>query len=302
MDTPDFSNEKVSVDILKQDKHTRLEGLCIEEFFKEKYLGTVDEFKQSSSWWFSKENANSKDYYAIKFLSELNLSEFDIFISSHFLKKGIPVYVIFHDSDGHYYTYHVTTKEELNIKNLTNNSVLYKYTDLKPLTSFIRDESRQNQAIDFLRKRDLIQKCAIERFFANRVAGFKGLWDVDTFEWINRNQIKAYEVKQKFPAANGCFGINKGTTSFLLFLKKLDIAVEHVILKKPKDDKNIPALDFITKSEYIGKNEWLSTDFCSDSVQNMITKKSPNYTSIHGKYRLSYYDMDMKLFKSKGFV
>lgn len=298
----DFSNETVCIEVLKQDKHTRLEGICIEEFFKEKYLQNVAEKKLSSGWWFSKESSGSKDYYIIKFLTELILSEFDMFIFNHFISCNIKTFVVFMGRDGSYYTYKLKTLKGFNTDYLISNATPYEYTELKAIPAFVRDERRQNQAIEFLRNKGLIQKSAIERFFANRVAGFKGLWDVDVFEWIDNRLIKAYEVKQKFPSANGCFGINQGTTSFLLYLSKHNIAVEHVILKKPIDNKDIPALDFITKREYLGRNEWLSTEFSTSSIQSLVAKKSPSYTSIHGRYALSYYDMDMSSFDSKGFV
>lgn len=298
----DFSNETVCIEVLKQDKHTRLEGICIEEFFKEKYLQNVAEKKLSSGWWFSKESSGSKDYYIIKFLTELILSEFDMFIFNHFISCNIKTFVVFMGRDGSYYTYKLKTLKGFNTDYLISNATPYEYTELKAIPAFVRDERRQNQAIEFLRNKGLIQKSAIERFFANRVAGFKGLWDVDVFEWIDNRLIKAYEVKQKFPSANGCFGINQGTTSFLLYLSKHNITVEHVILKKPIDNKDIPALDFITKREYLGRNEWLSTEFSTSSIQNLVAKKSPSYTSIHGRYALSYYDMDMSSFDSKGFV
>ncbi len=299
---PDFSNDKVCVDILKQDKHTRLEGICIEEFFKEKYLQNVDRQNLSSGWWFSKESSVSKDYYIIKFLTEILLSEFDMFIFNHFINCNIKIFIVFMGRDGSYYTYNLKTLKGFNTEHLISNASPYECTELKTIPAFVRDERRQNQAIEFLREKGLVRKSAIERFFANRVAGFKGLWDVDVFEWFDNRLIKAYEVKQKFPSANGCFGINQGTTNFLLYLSKHHIAVEHVILKKPIDDKHIPALDFVTKPNYVGLNEWLSTEFSTSSIQNLVAKKSPSYTSIHGRYALSYYDMDMSSFDSKGFI
>lgn len=299
---PNFNNPNECVSILKQDKHTRLEGICIEEFFKEKYLGCIEKKKLSSGWWFSKEYPSSKDYYAIKFLTEPQLTELDMFIFGHFLSQNIKTFIVFMGTDGNYYKYCLKSLENFNTEYLLSKASIYECTDLKPIPRFVRNESRQNQAIEFLRERILVRKSAIERFFANRVAGFKGLWDVDMFEWVNETKIKAYEVKQKFPASNGCFGINQGTTNFLLFLIEKGIAVEHVILKKPVDDKDIPALDFVTKPEFKGKNEWLFTEFASESLKNAIVKKSPSYTSIHGRYRLSYHDMDMRLFQSKGFI
>lgn len=297
---PDFSNETECIEVLKQDKHTRLEGICIEEFFRENYLQCVGKKNLSSGWWFSKESSISNDYYIIKFLTELVLSEFDMFIFNHFISCNIKIFIVFMGRDGSYYTYYLKTLKGFNTEYLISNASPYECTELKAIPAFVRDERRQNQAIEFLREKGLIRKSAIERFFANRVAGFKGLWDVDVFEWIDRRQIKAYEVKQKFPAANGCFGINQGTTNLLQFLVEHGIVVEHVILKKPINDKDIPALDFVTKPEYVGMNEWLATDFSDISIQNIVTKKSPSYTSIHGRYRLSYHDMDMTLFKSVG--
>ncbi|MFA5466208.1 MAG: hypothetical protein WC218_09530, partial [Candidatus Cloacimonadales bacterium] len=219
-----------------------------------------------------------------------------------FINCNIKIFIVFMGRDGSYYTYYLKTLKGFNTEHLISNASPYECTELKTIPAFVRDERRQNQAIEFLKERGLIRKSAIERFFANRVAGFKGLWDVDMFEWIDNKRIKAYEVKQKFPAANGCFGINQGTTKFLLFLAQQDVDVEHVILKKPIDDKDIPALDFIMKPEYAGHNEWLSTEFSDTSIQSFLTKKSPCYTSIHGNYKLTYYDMDMRTFQSRGLV
>lgn len=298
---PNFNDPIECVNVLKQDKHTRLEGICIEEFFKEKYLKDVDNANLSSGWWFSKEYPSSRDYYVIKFLTEILLSDFDMFIFNHFLSHNIRTFIVFMGTDGKYYKYCLKSIDGLNTEWLLSRSSLYECTELKPIPSFVRNVSRQNQAIEFLSERKLIRKSAIERFFANRVAGFKGLWDVDVFEWIDKETIKAYEVKQKFPASNGCFGINRGTTDFLLFLTEKGIVVEHIILKKPVDDKDIPALDFVTKPVYSGLNEWLSTEFSTSSIRSLIAKKSPSYTSIHGQYRLSYFDMHMDRFKSRGF-
>jgi len=297
-----FNDKSICKDVLKQDKHTRLEGLCIEHFFINNYLNSIEKDKISTGWWFSKRKYNDEKYFIIKFQHDLNFREVDLSILNYFKKKGLEIYILFYDDKFKFYTCNIKKIEQINEKIILDSAIEYKYTKLKPLPSSVKDIKRQEQSIDYLEKNGLLKKASIERFFANRIAGFKGLWDIDAICYNSSDELIVYEVKQKFPAKNGNFGINVGTTNFLLFLTDQEIIVEHIILRKPVDDKSIPALDFLQKQEYKGKNEWLSAHFTKKIIENFKTKLSPKETSIHGRYRLKYMDLNMSEFESKGFV
>ena len=301
LNIPDFSKSDVCVEVLKQDKHTRLEGICIESFFREHYFEEASPDLLSTGWWFSKKAFNDSDYYAIKFCHSLKFNKCDIAVFNYLKSKGVEVFIILYKDQG-YFRCEFNGLRSLDEEEITSSLKQHIVIELKPLPSSVKNVQRQNQAIDFLTQRGQIIPNAIERFFANRIAGFKGLWDVDMFQLKEAGKLKAFEVKQKFPAKNGCFGINIGTTNFLFFLIGLGIEVEHVILKKPVDDKDIPALSFIVGEEYKDKNVWLYTDFNKECILDFVQKSSPSYTSIHGRYRLSYYSMRMDCFAIKGTI
>lgn len=298
----DFSDLEECRRILMEDKHTRLEGMCIEKFFVQHYLSFAQPEHLSFGWWFSKRTYNSP-YYTIKVLHENKLSPADIKVTRHFQKVDVEVEFLFYDSGFNFFTTKLGAMDDISAEELVSKSKRHQHGQLKSLPPEVKDEQRQKQAIEFLENSALLRESAIERFFANRVAGFKGLWDVDAFRVDKNGGLVAYEVKQKFPAKNGSFGLNKGTTDFLKFLVKTGLKVKHVILKKPVDDKDIPALDFIQKSEYKGKNEWLVAEVSDELILNAERiKRSPKETSIHGRYELAYVDLAMDKFKSKGFV
>jgi hypothetical protein len=287
----DFSNDEDLKNILLRDKHTRIEGLCTEMFFYEQIL--KNNFRETSSgWWFGLKN---NTYTVTKIASSLlNLKNIDFELLELFSKVNTAVFIIVFsesDKDFFYLKYQHGKKEsilkewEIGKKRYPKNN---QQASIPPEEQ--RNPHRLNQAIQFLQEQNAIKKCAIERMFANCWLGNAFFWDID-FIIKYKNQLIAFEVKQKFPTAKGTWGLNTGLKNLFNFLNTLAINVIHVILVKPVNNASIPALDLYMSEKYRKDAKWIATSFKNLQLDK-AKSRAPNYTSIHSNASLSYYHLN----------
>jgi hypothetical protein len=136
--------------------------------------------------------------------------------------------------------------------------------------------------------------------FANCWIGNTYFWDIDCFAF-HGDQLVAFEVKQKYPSKAGTFGLNTGLVNLFKMLSAIKIRVVHVVLTKPSNDINVPALDLITEPEHRERAFWLAATV-NPLLLGGITGVAPAYTSIHGTDRLKYHHLEPSHFHNLGNV
>ena len=294
IDSLNFNKEEDLIHILSRDKHTRIEGLFTEYFFHNEII--KDNFSDvSSGWWFSLKKGQ---YYISKILTSFDtLIDFDVELFNFFVEKNHAVFlIVFEEHEKKFYYIHYKSEYSLDLTNVFNE--LKKEYPKNQITACIPNENERNaqridQAIDYLKKNDILKKCSIERLFANCWLANGYFWDIDYIVKYNSKYI-AFEVKQKFPTAANTWGLNVGLANLFSYLNSIDIEVVHVILVKPIKDDTIPAIDLYTKEEYKKDAKWIATEFDKIFLSNKSI--APAYTSIYGNSKLSYYNMKQELF------
>ena len=279
----DFQNENDIRLILKQDKHTRIEGLCSEAAFMEDVVqGNLSPV--TGDFWFTKTH-NSYEVTRVVTDPTINLTELDYRILDGFVSKVNVSIVWFNEQSREFIRVpHVKLMRYNDIKKVGTVMPPKEQTEMPNASE--RDERRLNQACDYLTTKGLLKQSAIKRLFAN--CWLSGpVWDIDAFTTMPTGQIIALEVKQKYPTAKGTFGINDGQKMLFQFLLSLGMPVFHIVLQKPVNDINISAVDFLTKPEYTNQTVWLFTRFLTEKLKQAI-QKAPSKTSIYGNSELSY--------------
>lgn len=290
--TLDFDKPSDLKKILFRDKHTRIEGLCTEHLFREEIINGVFE-KSTSGFWFSLKNNN---FNVTKFLVNVaDITDLDYQVLNYFLEHKVTTWVVFFDKSEKDFYYLKYTNEN---KNNLDFSIKSPYPK-NPKKAFIpksseRNEDRLLQACELLNNYNSLFSSAIERTFANCWLGNGSFWDVDCFTFY-KDQLIAFEVKQKYPTAKGTFGLNTGLVKLFTFLTSIGVKVIHIILTKPINDDKIPAIDFYTKDEYIDKSFWIATDF-SVEILSDNTSTAPSKTSIFGNNSIEYYHIQLTKF------
>jgi len=288
IDEIDFDNINDLKKILSRDKHTRIEGICVEGVFIDDLVKeSFDEF--STGWWFPTKNW---EYRVVKILFDWNeLSDLDKEILLFFKSKKIPTFLVSFDQNENVF-YYIKIEENTLIdleSNWNEKKKIYPRSDTTPPLpqKRYRDKNRLDKSIKILESLNILKRSSIERILANCWIRAKGLWDIDTFIKMN-GEIIGLEVKQKYPTRSGTFGLNKGLSKLFKFLTGIGIRVVHIILTKPKSDKAIPATDFYTLQQYEGKSLWIGTNF-SDEILSSGSSSAPTETSIFTNTRLKFH-------------
>jgi hypothetical protein len=291
----DFDNEDHLRKILLRDKHTRIEGLFTEVFFYEEILSeTFTDY--TTGWWFTVKEGT----YRITKLcfSVQELSELDIELLEWFSNVNSNVFIVeFSEKQKSFFygKYQNGLKTDFKTKWSGIRKIYPRNSNQAALPrESERNESRSNQAINYLKQRHLLKKYAVERMFANCWLGNAYYWDIDYLVKF-RGRFIAFEVKQKFPTAKNTWGLNTGLVKLFTYLDSIGILVIHFILKKPVNDASIPAIDLYMKEQYRKDAKWIATRFPEASIQRAGTL-APSYTSIHGNASLSYYHLQQNDF------
>ncbi len=112
------------------------------------------------------------------------------------------------------------------------------------------DENRSQQAfwagISNHYSTDLFKRVVLHRLFKNCAIQpfFDGVWDIDSLAQLTDGSLIQLEVKHKFPRVEGpaealSFGINNGQIRVMLDLARQGIKTLHMIMVKPRWDKNL---------------------------------------------------------------
>ena len=282
--------------ILLLDKHTRIEGLCSEAVFMEDIVeGNLSPVTED--FWFTRSGRTAK-YEIIKVVTSYDkpLSELDYLIldklatAEGILKTGIVhfdestnTFRVFRHLEGQRYD---QLREMGNVWPLSGKGMIAEDAD--------RNEERTIKACDFLAERGLLKEAAIKRIFANCILDRAALWDVDAFTLAGQTVV-ALEVKHKYPTNNEKFGVNVGQEDLFGFLIGTEMAVIHIILEKPVHRPAFPAIDLLTKEEYIEKAVWRFIRLVPENLSGAVSR-APASTSIYGHMELSYRGIPVEKF------
>lgn len=290
----DFSDPTHLWDILYEDKHTRVEGLCSEVAFMEDIVkGNLDPV--TGDFWFSLEGPldAAGRYHVRKIITDTSvpLTELDYQVLDKFasLQPVIPVSVVYFDEPGRAFRhfYHQEGARYSSVDGL--GTVMPPRVNPRQATEKDRDRERITKACGYLEGRGLLKEMAIKRLFANCWLG-DTVWDVDVFTRTSTGRLVAFEVKQKYPTAGNTYGVNDGQKMLFDFFRNCEIPVVHVILKKPERNSFLHGIDLLTKPIYTHRTDWIFTHI---KPENMIHSdyNAPKYTSMSGQSDMGYYNV-----------
>jgi len=291
-----LSDPSVQEWVLRQDKETRLEGLCVEYVFRrlliEPHFSDAD---ISMDWWFI---AKGKSFLPVKLLYQPILNSTDRQLFDVFIRHRIEPWFIFYQKSKHKF---YTASGQNAFKNGTLDASAFRVLDnrKKRPAQTVNDVERQSQAILFLKNRGLDQQAAVQRYVANWLLGGHKLWDLDCFV-LYKSKLIAFEVKQKYPTKAGTFGLNIGLMRLFDWLKKMNICVYHLILTKPVWKEKYPALEFIENKKFWQHSLWMATQPGQIDEVTSRVGIAPAKTSIHGTSKLSFFHLPIEAFSVLG--
>ncbi len=304
-----LSSAEALRDVLRRDKDTRLEGICIEHVFQnDLFPCDGPTLAISDGWWLLRKPRSIEDYCLFKF-SDGPLTIIDLRVIKKLLELKIECYLI--------RVYIGTTNEfrgiKLDINNIDKPAILQSVDTYVPVSIIFSNigavtcsapampnqgvtSARQNQAIELLVEFGQLRFAALQRLFANCFLSsyFQSVWDVDGFIF-NGNSLAVLEVKQKYPSASGTFGINVGVSKWMSWFHNRGVEVFHFILTKPIWDFRSPALDMISDPKYKANSLWLGSKI-NPSMFTGTASTSPTRTSIYTNYRLPYLNVPVTAF------
>lgn len=162
--------------------------------------------------------------------------------------------------------------------------------------------SKQNKAIHFIVKENLLKEITFQRYFVNQflMIYMKSPMNIDGFLYHN-NQLMVYEIKFKYPRKNGTWGLNVGLKNLFHFFSTLNIPVFHFILKNTTFNKDLTALDGVYNEFLKNRFYWIYSVLTDDMFSKEI-KYAPNYTSSDGRKPQPYYLVNPTHFKKVYFA
>ena len=290
--TIDLTNPSVQEWVLRHDKQTRLEGLCVEHVFRQLLVKPYfNNDMIAGEWWFKAEGSS---FRPIKLIRESKLDKVDCKCVDIFVKNGIePAFIYYNTLQRQFYA--GSRKEVFNNGNLDLNAFRPVKMRRNGAPSIKNEIERQSRAIRFLQKRNLLQDAAIQRYVANWILAGRRLWDLDCFV-LHENQIIAFEVKQKFPTRKGTFGLNFGLKNLFDWLERMDIPVFHLVLTKPVWHENFPAVEFLENKLFWKYATWLAIRSITIHKNSAQTGIAPAKTSIHKTGNLKFYHIPISDF------
>lgn len=292
----DWSDEGSFKEILARDKHTRLEGLCIEAAFVEDLLApSFPDYSQS--WWFlAMERAG---FRVVKYVHDINeISGIEIEMLRHFQIRGVETYIVAMERQPvRFVALRYEGESQTNIQTAWLTRQKYRFVP-RGLAALPSSESRSSQrievAINFLASRQLLQRSAMERLFANCALGSRRAWDIDALTYYD-GKLLAFEVKQKYPTRNGTFGMNVGEMRLFAWLLGLGVEIVHVILTKPIWKPGIPSTRVFSDPEYAQNSLWICLPFSVGELSSS-TGVAPSETSLYTDSTMRYHHLDIGRF------
>jgi hypothetical protein len=280
--------------LLLRDKFKILEGICTEYIFIEDIMIKNGAYKNYSTGWWAVPNPRKYGDYLLFKVSNNDPTENDHKIFRHFTKNGTQAYfVLYYNKElwvldmNNYYDNLFKNKELPSYKKiwdfLKDNN--YYHQNRPPLLANkeVRNEERQKRCIEFLKRKGVLHDVALQRYFANYILTvyFKFPINIDGF-YVKDNQIRLYEIKYKYPAANGCYGLNKGFVKLFKWIIKNNIDIYHFVLHNGTRDENITVLDAIENESIQDKCEWRLCQINTDKL-NTDESLAPSKTQIEGE-------------------
>lgn len=284
--------------ILSRDKHTRLEGLCVEALFERTLVANTFE-EHTSGFWFTRK---SGAYRVVKFLVDpLTFAELDARVLDHLTLHGMRAWVVFFDRKESTFRVLNYRKGCMSEAGIASARAYPRTTEPIPIPGDKeRKADRQEKAFKFLLESGRLREAAIERLFANCWIGKNYFWDIDCLAYHD-DQLVAFEVKQKYPTKAGTFGLNNGLVQLFNMLTGIKIRVVHVVLTMPTNDITAPALDLILEPAHRARAFWLAANVSPDLLSGR-QGSAPAYTSIHGTDRLNFRHLSPSHFHNLGNV
>jgi len=297
------------IEVLKRDKDTRLEGICIEYLFQNDVLlpaGLSDAI--SDNWWLVGKSGTNQGYYLFK-LSVGELTSVDLQVIQRLIGLEIECFTIrlFEDGVNQFrgaklLDRHVKSPDLLKTEeSYLPVSELFKRLDVArgslpriPITG--RTQERQAKAANFLIRLKRLRTAAVQRLFANCFLSpyFSFVWDIDGF-LIHNGKLAVIEVKQKYPTARSTYGINTGVARWMEWFIAKGLQVYHFVLTKPIWDYRVPALDLISNPTLKEKSLWLGTKISLSHFKGTVDT-APSRTSIFADTSLNFYHVPVTAF------
>lgn len=269
--------------ILK-DKHTLLEGYVTEYLYENQFLARKPD--QYTSGWWSAEVGGKRFFFVVKEkLNDVDCAVMRILSRQFICWRAFPQKEkwLFHNGDTH-----------LDMSQFLAQFHLRKRGNSKLAEKETRDSVRQKRCVDFFERHQLLQKIAVERYFANDFLSvfFYSLVNIDYFVLRNNGQLTAIEVKFKFESENGKFGVNSGQYNLFTLLENNGFEVQHWILYNWTKDKELSIFGFLDEDM---EKYWLYGQIRTDVPR--VKKTAPKETSVHGSKSQGFYEFDKNEFE-----
>jgi hypothetical protein len=290
----DFNDPTHLWDILYEDKHTRVEGLCSEVAFMEDVVqGNLDPV--TADFWFSLEEPldAASQYHVRKIMTNplVRLTELDYQVLDKFaaLQPVIPVSVVYFDEPSRTFRHFVHHKDARYDSVDGLGTVMSPRANRQHTTERNKDKTRIAKACAYLEERGLLKDIAIKRLFANCWLG-DAVWDVDVFTRSSTGRLVAFEVKHKYPSYSNTYGLNDGQKILFDFFRECEIPVVHVILRKPERNKHLHGIDLLTKPIYTKRTDWIFTHLKPENMTHSDSS-APKHTSMSGQSDMGFYNV-----------
>lgn len=289
----DFDNKETLKEIAKRDKHSFIEGACTEhifyeDLFKSRILEKLNNAYYSTGWWRVKLRNNPE--YVLLNASINKPNDKDLHIGKLF--NNHQVYYLFLDCDNEITVYHLNTNKNMSLDDFMSKNKLKFYNDFEASLD-TRNSDRQENAIQFLEKNNLLKEYAFQRFFVNFILGknISDLLNIDAivlYEKDGQTLAKAIEIKFKYESKSGYFGLNKGFNGLFETILSYDIPVTHYILYNGTKDENVSIIDAISDDTIKSQCHWIYSniekDLLDKNFQTAPSKTRYDGGSSHQKY------------------
>lgn len=288
----DFSDKNTLLNIVKRDKHSFLEGACTEhifyeDVFKSSILKKLDNAYYGTGWWKVKlKNSNEYILFNVS-INEPNAK--DIYIGKLF--NNHQVYYLYQDDNNEITIYNLSTNTKTSLAKFMSKNKMKLYNNFKADESSI-NLNRQEKAIYFLEKNNLLKEYAFQRFFVNFILGenTRELLNIDAIVLYEKDSnilTKVFEVKFKYPSRTGHFGLNRGFNNLFEMILEYNIPINHYILHNGTEDKNVSIINAISDDDIKSKCPWIYTNIDRSLLGNTFQIAS-NETIFNGLNKQEY--------------
>lgn len=285
----DFNNPEYLTQILCMDKHARIEGLCSElAFLKDVAEGQLQPI--TSDFWFSM-NSNNRVVWKVITDPDAGLIELDYRILDGLTWKHAKANVniaYFDETRQNFYCFTHTAGQRY--QHIIGKGNPMSKSPFPEVDDNLRDPHRLKLACNFLAERGALKQAAIKRLWANCYMHGPFL-DIDAFTITDLNKVVAIETKHKYPYGNTqkLYGINESQAKLLNYLLGLGMCAIYLILRKPDEGKDIPAVELLTLPKYTKDAVWLYKQFCQQLCYSV--GNAPAKTSLYGEHEMSCFEI-----------